>query len=149
MTAKTTPARPVTVRCTFCATRNRIDLARLVDGPRCGSCKRPILLDRPIPVTEADFDETLRSAAVPVVVDFYADWCGPCRAMAPALDELAGRHAGHLLVTKLDADRFPALAQRFGIRGIPTLIAFDGGRELRRHVGMADLAALEALAGVR
>jgi len=148
MTETTTAARTVTVRCPFCATLNRVDLVRLEDGPRCGDCRRPILLDRPVAVSEPDLDELIRSAGVPVVLDFYADWCGPCRATAPVLDELAGRHAGRVLVAKLDTDRYPAAAQRFGIRGIPTVIAFQHGREIRRHVGMASLAALEELAGL-
>jgi len=148
--AETTPAtRPVTVRCPFCLTRNRVDLARLADGPRCGDCKRPILLDRPVHLSDDDLEETLRTGGLPVVVDFFADWCAPCRATAPALDELAGAHAGRLLVAKLDTDRYPEAARRYGIRGIPTLIAFRDGRELRRHVGQADRAALEVLAGLR
>jgi thioredoxin len=107
-----------------------------------------MLLDRPLMVTEADLEDSIRSAEVPVVLDCYADWCGPCKATAPALAALAGQHAGRVLVLKLDTDRYPGAAQRLGIRGIPTLIAFREGRELHRHVGMASLPQLEALAGV-
>jgi thioredoxin 1 len=78
-------------------------------------------------------------------VDFYADWCGPCRMMAPALDEFARERTGEALVLKLDTDANPASAARFGIRGIPTLIAFRDGKESRRHVGMADRRVLDAL----
>ncbi len=143
-----TMTRTATVRCPFCATRNRVDLARLDQGPRCAECQKPLLLDRPLPVTDEDLEETIRSAGVPVIVDFYADWCGPCRATAPALDAVAGDHAGELLVLKVDTDRHPSAAQRHGVRGIPTLVAFSGGRELRRHVGMAGRQQLEALAGL-
>jgi thioredoxin 1 len=81
-----------------------------------------------------------------VVIDFYADWCGPCKAMAPTLDEFAAKLAGEVLVVKLDTEANPATAARFGIRGIPTLIAFEAGKEKRRHVGMADMKVLEGLA---
>lgn len=137
--------RPVTVRCPFCEQLNRVDLRRLDSGPRCGGCRRPLHLDRPVKATGADFDRTIESATVPVVVDFYADWCGPCRMMAPALDQLAADRAGNALVLKVDTDRDPALSQRFGVRGIPTLITFLGGREVRRHVGLASAAELAAL----
>ena len=136
---------PATVPCPFCSRLNRVDLARLAAGPRCGSCKRPLLLDRPVPVSEESFDQVLAGTDVPVLVDFYADWCGPCKMLAPLVDELAGSRAGALLVLKLDTDRYPAIQQRFGIRGIPTLIAFRGGKEIGRHVGLANRQQLEAL----
>jgi thioredoxin 2 len=134
------------VRCPFCDTANRIDLARLADGPRCGDCKRPLLMDRPLKVTDASLDQVLQGTGVPVLVDFYADWCGPCKMMAPTLDAFAHDRAGEVLVLKLDTDANPAAAQRFGIRGIPTLIAFRDGRESGRHVGVTDRKTLEQLA---
>jgi thioredoxin 2 len=143
----TRPARPVVVRCVFCGKANRVDLTRLSAGPKCAECARPILLDRPLKVSEADFEQTLRGSSAPVLVDFYADWCGPCKMMAPTLDDFTRQHAGELLVLKLDTDANPAVTTRFGIRGIPTIIAFQDGLERGRHVGAADLRALEGLIG--
>ena len=146
MTSSDSPK--ATVRCSFCGTLNRVDLDRAVDGPKCGKCSRPIRMDRPIPVTDTEFEKVVRGTDIPVVVDFYADWCGPCKMMAPALDEFARDEVGRVLVLKLDTDANQSSAQRFGIKGIPTIIAFERGSETRRHVGMADRAVLSSLAGV-
>jgi thioredoxin 2 len=148
MTDAQHPGRPAIVTCLFCQAANRVDLARLSSGPKCGSCGRPIRLDRPIPVTDAAFDKVINGSSVPVLVDFHADWCGPCKMMAPVLDDFARRHAGEVLVLKLDTDASPRTPSRFGIRGIPTLIVFEHGRESRRHVGLAQLPELEKLAAV-
>jgi thioredoxin 2 len=140
--------RVAVVPCAFCGTLNRIDLTKLSKGPKCAKCHRPILLDRPIKVTTANYDKTQQGTTVPVLVDFYADWCGPCHMMAPALDEFAKEHAGAALVLKLDTDAEPTIAARYGIRGIPTLIVFEEGKEKARHVGVADLKVLQTLVGV-
>jgi thioredoxin 2 len=139
--------KPVVVPCQFCGTSNRVDLERLSAGPKCADCGRPIRLDRPQKVTDATFDRTIQGTSVPILVDFYADWCGPCRVMAPTLDDLAQKRTGDSLVLKLDTDANQMTAGRFGIRGIPTVIAFRNGKETGRHVGVADMKVLETLLG--
>ena len=141
----TAATKHVTVRCAFCATWNRVDAARAADRPKCGQCERPILIDRPVALDDETFARTVESSDVPVLVDFYADWCGPCKMMAPAVDEVAGRVVGRALVAKLDTDRATATAARFQIRGIPTVIVFAGGREVARQTGALPRAALEQL----
>ena len=143
--ASTPPARPVVVQCQFCSAANRVDLTRLASGPKCAKCGKPIHLDRPQKVTDQDFERTISGSSVPVLVDFYADWCGPCKMMAPTLDALAQKQAGQALVLKLDTEANPQTPSRFGIRGIPTVISFQGGKEKGRHVGLADMKTLEGL----
>jgi thioredoxin 2 len=137
--------RRATVSCPFCQTLNRVDLARVQDRAMCGECGRPILLDPPIQVSDQDLERVVLDSDVPVLVDFYADWCGPCKMMAPVLDELARERAGSVLVAKLDTDRNPTMAVRYAIRGLPSLVAFKGGREVAREVGAASKPRLEAL----
>ncbi len=125
----------VTLRCPFCLTLNQVVLRRASDRPACGDCGKPMLLDRPVKVTAEDFERTILQSGAPVLVDFYADWCGPCKIVAPVVDEIAGAHTGELLVAKVDSDRAQDIVKRLGIRGVPTLILFKGGEEMARSVG--------------
>jgi thioredoxin 2 len=133
------------IPCPFCEKLNRVTLTRLGDRPLCGECGRPLLLDRPIAVGDNNLEKVVAESDLPVLVDFYADWCGPCKAMAPILDEVARDRAGEVLVTKLDTDRNPTMAVRFAIRGIPTLIVFRDGKEVRRESGAMPRGRLDAL----
>ncbi|MFN2636150.1 MAG: thioredoxin [Gemmatimonadaceae bacterium] len=135
----------ITVRCQFCDTWNRIDAAKVPDGPKCGKCAKPILLERPIALNDDTFARTISGSDVPVAVDFYADWCGPCRMMAPAVDALASHFQGRALVAKLNTDHSQRTASGFGIRGIPTMIVFHRGKEVARQSGAIPLEALKEL----
>ncbi|MBM4185460.1 MAG: thioredoxin [Gemmatimonadetes bacterium] len=146
--AVTNSTTRVTVRCAFCDKLNRVDVARAADRPTCGECGRPILLDRPVKVSDDDFAATVEGAEVPVLVDFYADWCGPCRMVAPFVDELARQHMGRLLVAKVDTDRAPNVSMRFGIRSIPTLVVIRDGKEVDRSVGFEPERLKSMIAGV-
>ena len=125
----------VTLRCTFCGTMNKVDLRRAADRPKCGECTKPMLLDRPVKVNQEDFDRTVLGSAAPVLVDFYADWCAPCKMVAPLMDEIAHQQIGKMLVVKVDTDRAPDVAMKYEIRSIPTLIAFRDGAEIERSIG--------------
>lgn len=144
----TAPVRkPALTRCPHCDTLNRVDLARLANRPKCAQCHRPLLLDRPQTVTDRDFQRIVQSSSVPVLVDFYADWCGPCHIMAPTLDDFAAARQGDVLVLKVDTDANQQTSMQYGIRSIPTMIAFRGGKEIRRQVGVSDRATLEGMIG--
>jgi len=145
MDTTTNAGRKVTVACPFCGRLNRVDLARAGDRPKCGECTRPILLDRPIALSDADFDRVIADAQVPVLVDFYADWCGPCKMVAPIMDELARSRLGTVLVAKLDTDRNQQTAQRFQIGSIPTVMVFKGGAPVAAQIGALPRAGYEAL----
>jgi thioredoxin 2 len=135
----------LTVRCQFCESWNRIAAARIADRPKCGKCATPILLDRPFPLTDETFSRTVAESDLPLLVDFYADWCGPCKMMAPFVDQIAAEYVGRALVAKLDTDRNPRTAGSFNIRGIPTTIVFTRGTELARQTGALQKAGLVAL----
>jgi thioredoxin 2 len=138
-------SRKLTVRCQFCNTWNRIEADKVVDGPKCGKCAKPILLERPVPLTDETFARTVNESDLPVAVDFYADWCGPCRMMAPAVDALAAHLQGKALIGKLNTDHSSRTASGFNIRGIPTTIVFKGGKEVARQSGALPLEGLKQL----
>lgn len=135
----------LTVRCQFCNSWNRIEASKVTAGPKCGKCGKPILLERPIALDDETFTRTINESDVPVAVDFYADWCGPCRMMAPAVDALAAHLQGKALVAKLNTDQSTRTASGFNIRGIPTTIVFKGGKEVARQSGALPLEGLKQL----
>lgn len=137
----------ITLQCQFCHTWNRIEAARAADRPKCGKCGRPLLLDRPWPLNDESFERTVAETDVPVVVDVYADWCAPCKIMAPHVDTLAAKMQGRALVAKLNSDFSPKTAQRFDVRGIPTVLVFRDGKVAKRQTGAVGLPQLEALLG--
>ena len=141
----TQSAASAVVGCPFCDTLNRVSLGRLDDRPKCAECQKPLLLDRPFFAKDEYLSKVIGGATVPVIVDFYADWCAPCRMMAPVLDELARERAGELLVVKVNSDQNPVSPQHYGVRGIPTLIVFRDGQEVGRQVGFAPKAHLITL----
>jgi thioredoxin 2 len=135
------------IRCPHCQAMNRVPAARAGESPSCGKCSQPLLAGQPLELGDADFDAVVQAARVPVLVDFWAPWCGPCRAMAPAFAQAARQLDGRALLVKVNSDDNPQLAQRFAIRSIPTLVRLDGGRETRRQSGAVPAAAIVALAG--
>lgn len=130
--------------CPSCGAGNRVPTSRLGDRPRCGRCKTAIAADAPISVGSAEeFSELVRESPVPVLVDFWAPWCGPCRVVAPELEKLAKKRGGQVLVVKVDTQALPALGARHDIQSIPTFVRFDGGHETTRASGAMPAAQLE------
>jgi thioredoxin 2 len=130
--------------CSQCLTANRVPAARLGDDPKCGRCGARLLDGKPVAMAEAIFDPLIGRSDLPVVVDFWAAWCGPCRAMAPAFEQAAGELKTRVRFAKLDTEQAQGIAARFGIRSIPTMILFRGGREVARTSGAMDARAIRA-----
>ena len=140
--------RGLLVPCGACGKTNRLAYATLGAAVRCGHCKAPVpALGVPVEVHQAaDFDRIVAKASLPVVVDYWAPWCGPCRMVAPELEKVATRQAGRMLVVKVNTDELSDLGQRFNIRSIPTLAVFANGREIARASGARSAADIEAWA---
>jgi len=138
-------ADPLHVVCPQCSAVNRIAPGRPADVAICGACKAKLFSGEPIALTEATFHKHLERNGVPVVVDFWAPWCGPCRAMAPVFERVARELEPRARFAKVNVDDEPAIASRYGIRGIPTLIVFDRGKVRRQHAGLVDMNFLRGL----
>ena len=126
------------VACPHCGAVNRIPAVRLSDHPSCGKCKRPLFTGKPIVVTDTNFTTHVERSSIPLVVDFWADWCGPCKMMAPHFDRVAGHLEPGVRLAKLDTEANPATAGRFNIRSIPTILMFKDGHEVARKSGAMD-----------
>lgn len=134
--------------CAQCGAINRVPSVRLAEQPHCGRCRGLVLDAYPLALNEGSFQRFIEKNDLPVVVDFWAGWCGPCQTMAPVFAQLSAEWGQRIRFAKLDVDAEPAIAKRYGVRSIPTLIRFERGNEIRRQAGAMPGSALRAwLAG--
>jgi thioredoxin 2 len=130
--------------CSACGRPNRIVRARVKDDPICGHCKQRVFPRQPVKITDASWKTEVEDSPIPVLVDFWAPWCGPCRAVAPVLDAIANERGGKLKIAKLNVDENPRTAARFAVQAIPTMIIFRGPLEVDQIRGALPKAALES-----
>jgi thioredoxin 2 len=130
------------VVCSHCQSSNRIPASRLQDQPRCGKCKQALFTGHAVTLTDQTFDRHLTRSDLPLVVDFWAPWCGPCKMMAPFFQQAAAELEPQVRLAKVNTDENPGLARRYQINSIPTTAVFKGGREVARQAGAMNLAQL-------
>jgi thioredoxin 2 len=128
--------------CAHCLTTNRVPAERTAQDPTCGHCHQGLLDGHPAPLNDQSFDVVASKTELPIVVDFWADWCGPCKMMAPQFEKAAAQLKGKALFVKVDSDASPQLSSRFAVRSIPTLLMLKGGREVKRQAGATQAAQI-------
>ncbi|MFP6681375.1 MAG: thioredoxin TrxC [Gammaproteobacteria bacterium] len=134
---------PLHIPCNHCNSINRVPDERLTDGPKCGKCEAALLPGSPVELTGTNFVNLTGKSDLPVVVDFWAPWCGPCKMMAPAFEQAAAKFETDAMLAKVNTENEPELSSQYNIRSIPTLIVFKHGRETDRQAGAMDLENLQ------